>query len=133
MSGSAINSSILLGLGLIVGFSSLAAQTYFWDRRDKGLFSGTLSALKEIFKQVFESLTVWRPNGMNYNSLMFTRISVTAVLMAGLIVVILATYDSVSSFWIYFVLYLGVALLAFPIVMHIVAYLWSRMSKKDSE
>lgn len=134
MSGGIVNSSILLGLGIVVGLASLVVQTFFWDRSDRSLISGTFSALKSIWMEFVECLTVWMPKGRSgYNNIVFARLAVTFALMAGIIVVVLATYDSVNSFWVFFVLYVGIALLALPIILHILAYLFEMMRKRNVE
>lgn len=128
MSAGVINSSILLSVGFVVGIMSLVVQTLFWPRADKSTVSGTISAIGEIWKEIVESITIWNPSNPEYKSSSFVRMSVTLVLMLGLVGIILATYDSVNSFWIYFVLYVGVAMLAFPIVGHMISWLFRRYS-----
>lgn len=131
MSATVVNSSILLALSIVVGFASLAVQTLFWPKAaGSGFFSGTMKALGEIWKEVVESITIWDPSNNDFKATTFSRMSVTFVLMIGLVVVVLATYDSVSSFWVYFVLYLGVAVLAVPIIGHIIYYFFFRKDNK---
>ncbi len=132
MSAGVINSSVLLALGLVVGFASLVVQTFFWPRADKSMFSGTLKALGEVWREFVESITIWDPSNNEYKKVAFVRMSITFVLLLGIAVIVLATYDSVSSFWIYFVLYLGVALLALPIFAHIIYWLFMRSKNARS-
>jgi hypothetical protein len=131
MSATVVNSSILLALTIVVGFASLAVQTLFWPKAaGSGMIGGTIKALGEIWKEIIESITIWDPSNMDFKPTTFARMSVTFVLMAGLLVVVLATYDSVSSFWVYFVLYLGVAILAVPILGHLIYYFFFRKERK---
>lgn len=126
MSAGVINSSILLGLGIAVGLVSLAIQTFFWLPKDASIFSGMMKVFGDIWKEIVESITIWDSRNPEFRSISFTRMSVTFVLMLGLVALVLATYDSVSSFWIFFILYLGVGMLALPILGHLVSAIFRK-------
>ena len=126
MSAGVVNSSILLGLSIAIGLVSLVVQVFFWPRGNVGVFNGAMKALSEVWREIVESLTIWNPSNPEYKNVTFVRMSVTFVLLLGIVAIVLATYDSVTSFWIYFILYLGVGLLAVPIIGHVVSYIFRR-------
>ena len=132
MSAGVINSSILLGLSVVVGFASLLIQTFFWPRDDINS-KGSMGVIGELFHDILSTIRVWNPVNREFKSVTFTRMSITFVLMIGLVVVVLATYDSVSSFWIYFVLYLGIGILLVPVLGHILSYIFRSMSRQSSD
>lgn len=129
MSGGVINSSILLVLAIVAGVVSLAIESFAW--RGQGGISGIISGLKSIFGGVFKTFTVWDRSKPDFKIVSFTRLAVTFTLMIGLIVVILTTYDSVESFWVFFVLYLGVVLLLVPVAGHFLYMLYIMISSRS--
>lgn len=130
MSATVINSTVLLLLTLGFGTFSILAQTFFWRR--SVAIDGVPSVwglIKQMLGMIKDQFMVWSPRDGNvseYNHISFTRLSVTVVLMLGLTVLVLATYDSVSSFWVYAILYIGAILLLIPILAKVVTMIMSK-------
>ncbi len=115
----------------------MIVQTFFWGAPYKnipgmGIFSGAIRALREIWKEIIYTITIWDEGSGKIRTVMFVRMAVTFVLLLGIIAIVLATYDSVSSFWVYFMLYLGIALLLVPVIGQIINYIFSGRNKADT-
>lgn len=137
MSANVINSTILLGLGIGVGLFSLIVQTFVWGMRyqsmpNMNVFSRTMRSFREIWSEITNTVTVWNIESGASRHVMFVRMAVTFVLFLGIIAIVLATYDSVSSFWVYFILYLGIALLLVPVVGQLIHYIFQGRGKQTA-
>jgi len=115
MSGVNINSILLVAFGLVAGGASLVAQTFYWQNDAQGLFSKGWESIKEIFRRILNTLMVWDTANAEYNNYTFVRMSVTFGILVCFFLVVFATFDQVNSFWIYFILYVLLALVLFPV------------------
>jgi len=123
-----MNSSILVGGVCVFGLSSIFTQICLWNNGN-----GTvMSSIKDIMSKSYEHLMTWNMrDSPNYNTVAFMRLSITAVVSVALLAIILSSYDSVDSFWLFATIWAVILItIAIPlltlIIRRLVAYYYDR-------
>jgi hypothetical protein len=141
MSGIDVNSIVLLFLGAVAGIGSLGTQILFWQHSDadtknnKGFFSKIFSAIGDVFKRIWHAVSSWSYgyNRDDYNQQSFVRMIATMTILLCFFLLVLATFDQVSSFWVYFTLYVLLIFVVAPAGFAVTRKLWEMIMPPTKE
>lgn len=141
MSGIDVNSIVLLVLGAVAGVGSLGTQILFWQHsdnnyaNDNGFFSKIFSAIGEILHKIWLGISSWSYgyNREDYNRQSFVRMIATMVILLCFFLLVLATFDQVSSFWVYFTLYMLLILVVAPAGFAVIRKIWEMIVPNTEE
>lgn len=141
MSGIDVNSIVLLFLGAVAGIGSLGTQILFWQHTDdynksnSGFFSKIFSAIGDVFNKIWLAMSSWSYgyNREDYNRQSFVRMIATMTILLCFFLLVLATFDQVSSFWVYFTLYILLIFVVAPAGFAVTRKIWEMIMPPTME